>query len=428
MLFCELKEDDFELNNEFKKAGIIYKELRTKNRGCRCKNCGTYTEKVKEYRLKKIVHSMYTNEECVILFHQRRFICPNCHKTQMEDNPFRSDNNRLSDKTIFDILTTLKRYNVPFRQAAEMYHVTPREVMKIFDKYASQERNKLSPVICLDEIYFSRHRKKKYVLVIINFHNRAIIDILKDRDKTTLSSYFRKISFEEKNIVEYVGVDMNDTYRDIANIYFKNATLVADSFHVIKHVSKALNDARLRVLRRYENDKRSDEYYMLKYRDELLFVEDISSNEYKEIKRNHHFHYDLSDERLLEMMLKIDPELKKAYELYHEYIRFNNTDYDDTVKTLNDLNEIINDYKLSDIKEFIDVANTLNNWKAEIVNSFIKFNGQRVSNGPIEGRNSLIKKILKIANGYSNFKRFRNRVIYCLNKYATHSFKKKFDS
>ena len=163
---------------------------------------------------------------------------------------------------------------------------------------------------------------------------------------------------------------------------------------------------------------------MLKYRKELLFIEDTLTDEFKQIKRNHHFHYDLSEFNLLEMMLKVDKELSKAYELYHEYIRFNNTDYTDTVKTLNDLNEIINDFKLSGINEFVEVANTLNNWKAEIVNSFIKYKGIRISNGPIEGRNSLVKKILKIANGYSNFKRFRNRAMYCLNKYASHSFKK----
>ena len=98
--------------------------------------------------------------------------------------------------------------------------------------------------------------------------------------------------------------------------------------------------------------------------------------------------------------------------------------YANTVKTLNDLNEIINDFKLSGIKEFVEVANTLNNWKAEIVNSFFKFKGQRVSNGPIEGRKPLIKKIHKIANGYSDFKRFRNKVMYSLNRYASHSFKK----
>ena len=123
------------------------------------------------------------------------------------------------------------------------------------------------------------------------------------------------------------------------------------------------------------------------------------------------------------MMLNLDKQLKDAYELYHAYIRFNNTDYDNPTDSLNDLNELINDFKLSNIEEFIKLADMLNNWKAEIVNSFAKVNGTRVSNGPIEGRNSLIKKILKIANGYTNFKRFRNRVIYCLNTLAKHSFK-----
>ncbi|HAE16046.1 MAG TPA: hypothetical protein DCG51_05790 [Erysipelotrichaceae bacterium] len=47
----------------------------------------------------------------------------------------------------------------------------------------------------------------------------------------------------------------------------------------------------------------------------------------------------------------------------------------------------------------------------EIVASFSLVKGVRVLNGPIEGRNSLIKKVLKLANGYSNFNRFRNRII-----------------
>ena len=425
MIFADVNEDEFEIDNEFEKAGIIYKEVRLKNRGCRCLNCGTYHTKIKEYRLRRFIHSIYNNAQTIVLWHQRRFKCPNCGHTKMEKDPFRSDNNKVSDKTINDILDMLKRYNVPFKQVGEYFCLSTKGVIKIFDKYVNIKRNELTSVICLDEVYFSRHRRKKYVLVIINFYNRAILDILKDRDKSTITSYLRKLDFKEKDKVEYVGIDMNDNYRDLIPIFFKNATIVADSFHVVKYISEALDSVRKKVMRRFEDNKRSDEYYMLKYRKELLFIEDTLSNEFKEIKRNHHFHYDLSEFNLLEMMLKIDDELKTAYELYHEYIRFNNTDYTDTIKTLNDLNEIINDFKLSDIKEFMEVANTLNNWKAEIVNSFIKFKGQRVSNGPIEGRNSLIKKILKIANGYSNFKRFRNRIMYCLNRYASHSFKKK---
>ncbi len=34
----------------------------------------------------------------------------------------------------------------------------------------------------------------------------------------------------------------------------------------------------------------------------------------------------------------------------------------------------------------------------------------------------MIKKILKIANGYGNFKRFRNRVMYTLNKRSMHTY------
>jgi len=423
MIFADVNEEEFELDREFEKGGTIYREVRLKNRGCICRNCGSFTTKIKEYRLKKFIHSIYNNVQTFILWHQRKFICPKCGHSQMEKDPFRSDDNKVSNKTINDILDMLKRYNVPFKQVAEYFHLSTTAVIKIFDKYVNIKRNELTSVICIDEVYFSRHRKKKYVLVIINFYNRAILDILKDRDKSTLTSYLRKIDFKEKDRVEYVGIDMNDNYRDLIPIFFKNATIVADSFHVVKHISNALNNVRKRIMRRYEDNKKSDEYYMLKYRDELLFIKDTLSNEFKEVKRNHHFHFDLSEFNLLEMMLKIDPELRLAYELYHEYIRFNDSDYTDTIKTLNDLNEIINDYKVSGIKEFEEVANTLNNWKAEIANSFIKFRGLRVSNGPIEGRNSLIKKILKIANGYTNFKRFRNRVMYCLNKYASHSFK-----
>ena len=42
--------------------------------------------------------------------------------------------------------------------------------------------------------------------------------------------------------------------------------------------------------------------------------------------------------------------------------------------------------------------------------------GRRISNGPVEGINSRIDKILSNACGYQNFTRMRNRVMYSLNK------------
>ena len=95
------------------------------------------------------------------------------------------------------------------------------------------------------------------------------------------------------------------------------------------------------------------------------------------------------------MMTSLDGDLHKAHQLYHSYKKFNDSSFPDLKEAENKLNEIINDFRVSGINSFEVLAGTLNNWKQEIVNSFCTYNDLRVSNGPIEGRNSLIKKILK---------------------------------
>ena len=422
MLFSNVSEDNFEYVKEFEKNNVIYKEVRLINRGCRCSNCGTFHTNVKEYISKRITHSIYAHQRCIVLYKHRRFICPKCGVTQMEDNPFCSDTSHASDQTVENILSDLKRYNNTYTSTAERYGLTPRGVMKIFDRYCQIERNYLPRVMCIDEVYFSRKRRKKYVLILLNFFNRAIIDVLKDRDKHTIASYLSKIPREERNKVDYVSIDMNEYYRDVLGIYLRNATIIVDSFHVVKRVGKSLDIIRKKILRRFDDNKRCDEYYLLKYRDSLLYSDDVKY----ERKKNSHFKYYISEMEMLGKMLNIDSDLEKAYELYHKYIDFNNSDFhENLIYAERELNKIIIEYKTSGINEFYDLSETLNEWKNEIVNSFSYVNGKRVSNGPIEGRNSLVKKVLKLANGYSNFKRFRNRIMYCLNKMAIHNFIRK---
>ena len=65
MLFSNVNEEEFEYVNEFEQKGIIYKEVRLKNRGCKCE-CGTYHTNVKEYRTKKITHSVNDQKNGVL--------------------------------------------------------------------------------------------------------------------------------------------------------------------------------------------------------------------------------------------------------------------------------------------------------------------------------------------------------------------------
>ena len=88
----------------------------------------------------------------------------------------------------------------------------------------------------------------------------------------------------------------------------------------------------------------------------------------------------------------------------------------------------------------IKFSNNLINWKQEIINSFTIVGAEykveadkgqvvvwnkKVNNAIIENRNKIIKCIKNNANGYTNWLRFRNRVMYVLDPDATFSLEPK---
>ena len=92
-----------------------------------------------------------------------------------------------------------------------------------------------------------------------------------------------------------------------------------------------------------------------------------------------------------------------------------------------ELDDVIKRFRHTQVEESISVAETLDNWKEEILNSFTWINDRRVSNGPCEGKNNYVKKILSNANGMSNFQRARNRILYSQNKYETYTMNEHTD-
>ena len=212
------------------------------------------------------------------------------------------------------------------------------------------------------------------------------------------------------------------------SLYFQSKALIcADPFHVIKNLYKALDDIRLRILRHYTDDKRSDEYYLLKYRKELLF-RDVPYEEWKDVKHNHHFRYRMSEKRMQEMILDIHSDLNRAWHLKECYMIFDDAEMS-AEERRDHLDLLIDDFISSGIPEMISFGLTLHNWHDEILNSFYtitkkvtlpdgtrKIINARVTDRPVEGRNKYIKILLNLANGYTNFDRFRNQAMYVLNK------------
>ena len=401
--------------------------VRLTNRGGFCPSCHRFTKKIKEYRTKKIDHARFLNERCTIVYSARRFICPECRTTFYEEDPFESQYLRISDKTVENTLRLLKDYNQTFASVARTVGLTRTEVIKIFDEHVQVERKQLSECIGMDEFYFSRHAAHKYALFILSLNKGYVIDMRPNREKHRIISYFRSIPKEERDKVRWFSIDMNDNYREAIRVCFPKVLICADPFHVIKNLYKALDDIRLRILRRYNDDKKSDEYYLLKYRKELLFG-DAPYEEWKDVKQNHHFRYRVTEKRMQEMILAIHTDLNRAWHLKERYMRFDSTEMTQEERRER-LDLLTDDLISSGIPEMISFGLTLHNWHDEILNSFYTITKKvtlsdgtreiittRVTNGPVEGRNKYIKILLNLANGYTNFDRFRNRAMYVLNK------------
>lgn len=122
-------------------------------------------------------------------------------------------------------------------------------------------------------------------------------------------------------------------------------------------------------------------------------------------------------------MLDIDDELEKACELKEDIVQFYaNCNYDNAKKVLE---QIIIDLRSCPVEEMSPFANTLTNWKTEIINSFIIVDDKskrRMNTAIVENRNKMIKLIKHASNGYLNWERFRNRILFSLNDDTTYYF------
>lgn len=191
---------------------------------------------------------------------------------------------------------------------------------------------------------------------------------------------------------------------------------------------------------RYRNDpcwqrisadwqKTSDQYYVLKHfhwllsKDEDLDIFDPG----REGQYNRHFQKYMTLLQLREILLGIDPELEEAVRLKRVLTHmYESGTYDKAGEQL--FNETYVAFRNSSIKEMNGFSRTMKEWRDEIFNSFntvtveymvnrrseYTIKSVRLHNGIIENRNKMIKCMKHNSYGFTNWVRFRNRVMYVL--------------
>lgn len=364
---------------------------------------GSYT------RLVKVPNKSFNGIDVYIK--AKRYRCYRCGKNLSDINHMSPVNKKISYGSIFEIMDLLKSPKMTFKEVSKITGISESSVVRIFDNHCHIPRIPLPPALCMDEVYTKNSNfDSKYSCIFYDFEKHTIVDVLPSRRKNYLFYYFKYIPIEERNNVKYLCIDMYEPYRYMAKLYLKKAVICVDSFHVVKHLNDDLNKLRIRYMKYY--DPNSIEYYLLSKFKFLLLDRSIKLDNDKKFNRKLNMYLNYGD--ILELILSINKEIRRAYELKEEYMMFNSNFNINEAR--DNIDAIINDFIEANIFEYGEFSILLRNWKEEIVNSFNTWEGKRINNGVAESINQNVATLIYNTKGIRNNDRRRKRIMYSINK------------
>lgn len=341
----------------------------------------------------------------LIRLKKRRFQCKNCRKVTVSETSLVQKNCQISEPLRQKVAQALVNRQALTHIAQDLAISTSTVHRKLKEFTFKEDFSRLPEILSIDEFSY---QKGKLAFIAQDFETKKIITILENRTQTTIRNHFFRYSKEARNSVKVVTVDMSGSYIPMIPKLFPKAKMVIDRFHIVQHMSRALNHTRIQLMTQF--DKKSLEYRALKYywKSVLKDSRKLSLNSF----RSRTFGETLTPKECLTEIFHLVPELKGYYDLYQLllfHLQEKNADYffDLIEEALPHLNQT-----------FKTALRTILHHKQHVINAI----ELPYSNAKLEATNKLIKDIKRNAFGFRNFDNFKKRIFIALNmqKEKTH--------
>jgi transposase len=364
---------------------VFWAKLRAKH--SICPFCKAKTKVCYEKRLRTIKHSYWDQRPCFLKITCRKFKCNSCkarfwerlpgvasyarrteaHKKQIASDALSGYNNKACAKKFNCGQATVQRY---------VNHFTDLELRKKSDTLAPK-------ILGIDEHFFTR--KLGYATTLCDLQRKKIFDITLGRSEASLESYLKRLKYKSRT--QYIVMDLSNTYRSIAKKHFPNAQIITDRFHVIRLVNLRFNQAWHKLDPNGKSNMRLTKYFRAK--PERLF---------------------LSQKLALNKYLKSKPWILDLYNFKNQLCRllnYKSMQYRNAKRVFQYFFKLIDKLKNSNLQPLISLASTLESWQEEI----LRMLKHTKSNGITEGFHNKMKRIVRIAYGFRNFKNYKSRVL-----------------
>ncbi len=264
---------------------------------------------------------------------------------------------------------------------------------------ADHRRLNKTNAIGLDETSFVRLDKRhtSYATTICDVSNHQIIDILPTRNYQDVARWIMGKGLTWRNNITYGALDLSTTYNAVYKVTLPNALRVADPFHVVALANRALDQVRRRVQNETTSHRGRRDDPLYRARRILLAGRERLS--------------EAATEKLETFLALGDPNAEVAitYSFKERIRQYYQEQSLDTATEM--LYELIDQAKRRHMPyEVRRLGRTIEKWFDQIQNYHIA----KVSNGPTEAINNLIKRVKRVGFGFRNFDNYRIRVLlYC---------------
>jgi transposase len=258
----------------------------------------------------------------------------------------------------------------------------------------------------LDETLFfrkgSRHLKQWCTSIVdVGGPGRTakLIEVVEGRTATKVSGWLDGQPDEWRQAVRWGVLDMSGPYRKVFNDSLDHATQIADPFHVVKHANAKLDECRRRV----QNDtlghrgRKDDPLYKSR----------------RLLTKGHERLDDTGNAKLMGLLEAGDPRGEVRMTWHAKETVRGIYAIDDPEVAGQIVDELIVDMGDREMPpEVRSLGRTLRRWRDHIV----AWHHARVTNGPTEAINNLIKKVKRVGFGLRRFRHYRIRALLYAGK------------
>jgi transposase len=221
-----------------------------------CPRCGRLSPKQHDRRLRRKRDVPLAGRQVSLLLVKRRFWCLPCRRAFTEADTICGWRRRTTERLRETIGT--QACSRPIAHVAAELDVGPRLVQSCLERVVEARLAKQGRTLeaqtplptprflGIDD--FARRKGKRYATILCDLEARCVLDVVVGRTQAEVCPLLERFDTPER--VEAVSMDMSGSFREAVQLCLPRARIVADHFHVVQHVGKALAQVLSRCARR----------------------------------------------------------------------------------------------------------------------------------------------------------------------------------